>query len=257
MLDLGRTLLIVSTCLAITACGIRGPEHSADLIPPTSTTDHKHDYWFCQANEAGDDWDCVQGPRLVKGPSPTRHPKQPQPKPASMATMPSPDASDLPMQPDPGQVPTDWTNADLADVGMRAVAPAPPPKPAPVLKPNPLSAEPHDWQQFGYRQVTSIALSELPADFYTVQIVAMSSMEALQSFAKEHLLSDALAARIEANGKFYYVLLLGIYDTLTDAKAAAAIRPESLVNIDPWFRKLGSLQAAVQRADDSSTSLVH
>ena len=69
-------------------------------------------------------------------------------------------------------------------------------------------------------------------------------------------MSDALAARVESNGKFYYVLLLGIYETLTNAKAAAASRPESLINIEPWIRKLGSLQAAVERADDSTTSLV-
>jgi septal ring-binding cell division protein DamX len=257
MPDFGRTLLIISTYLAITACGIRGAEHSADPINPTSSNDHKHDYWICEANETGDGWDCVQGPRLAKRPGPTRHPEQPQPKPDSMATMSSPDASDLPMTPDPGQVPTDLTNDDLADDGVRTEAPASQSIPAPILKPKSLSSEPHDWQQFGYRQATSITLSELPAHFYTVQIVAMSSMEALQAFAKEHLLSDALAARTEANGKFYYVLLLGIYETLADAKAAAAVRPESLANIDPWFRKLGSLQAAVQRADDSTTSLVH
>jgi septal ring-binding cell division protein DamX len=257
MFDFGRTLLIISACLAIAACGTWSGGHSDDLTPRAPTIENNHDYWFCQANEAGDDWDCVQGPRLGKSPSPTRHTKQPQPKPASMATLPSPDASDLPMQPDPGQVPKDWMNADSADIEVQTDAPAPLPDPAPVLKPNPLSAGPHNRQQFGYHQVTALDLSELPEDFYTVQIVAMSSMESLQSFVKEHPLSDALAARIETNGKFYYVLLLGIYETLTDAKAAAAIRPESLVNIDPWFRKLGSLQAAIQRADDAATSLVH
>lgn len=256
MLDFGRTLLITATCLAITACGSWGNKRSTDPIPPTSTTDHKRDYWFCQANEAGDNWDCVQGPRLTKSPTPARFPKQPQPEPASIATMPSPDALDSPMLPDPEQDSTDWTNADLADAGARTVAPAPLPKPAQVRKPNPLSAELRDWQQFGYRPAASIALSELPAHFYAVQIVAMSSMESLQSFAKEHLLSDALVARIEANGKLYYVLLLGIYETLTEAKAAVASRPESLINIEPWIRKLGSLQAAVERADDSTTSLV-
>lgn len=45
---------------------------------------------------------------------------------------------------------------------------------------------------------------------------------------------------MEANGKFYYVLLPGTCETLTDANAAAASRLESLMMTVPWIRKPGS-----------------
>lgn len=248
MLDYGRTLMIVSTCLVITACGIWGNKHSTDPITPMPTTDHKRNYWFCIANEAGDDWDCVQRPRLATNPSQTKLTKQPQPETAPIATVQPLNPSDT-LRPDPLQVATGQTNVDIADAKVRTAVPAPSPKPAPVFEPNRQFSEPPDWRQLAYRPSTSIDLSELPAHFYAVQIVAMSSMEALQLFAKEHLLSDVLAARVEANGEFFYVLLLGTYETLADANAAAASRPDPLMNIQPWVRKLGSLQDAIARGD--------
>ena len=260
MSDFGRTILIISTCLSITACGFWGGQRNTASITPASIVEHKRDYWFCHANEAGDDWDCVHDSRLAMEPIPARNLKLQQPELAPVVAL------DLPMPPAPLQVATDLTNADPADVKVRATAPAPLPepvplpepaplpKPAPVLARTPLSVELHDWLRFNYRPSASIALSELPAHFYTVQIVAMSSMEALESFIKEHRQSDVLAARVEANGEFYYVLLLGIYETLASAKAAAASRSESLMNIEPWVRKLGSLQGAVARADELADS---
>lgn len=248
MLDFGRTLLVVSTCIAIIACGNWGNKHSTNPITSTSTADHKRDYWFCQANETGAAWDCVQSPHLAINQSPTRPQRTLQPEPTPIAVAQSFDESAA-LKPDPQIVATDLMNADLADAERRAVVSAPPPKTAPVFKPNPRISESPDWQRLAYRPLASLALSELPAHFYAVQIVAMSSMEALQSFAKEHLLNDALTARVESNDKLFYVLLLGTYETRTDANAAAASRPEPLVNIQPWVRKVGSLQDAVARGD--------
>jgi septal ring-binding cell division protein DamX len=248
MLDLSRTLLIASTCLAITACGIWSNKRSVDPIASKTIYNQKNDYWFCQANEAGDDWDCVQGPRMAMNPISTRFPKPPQSKPDSIATAQSFNVSDTPRR-NPLHAVSDLTNVDSADDEMRTPMPAPQPKPTPDLKSKTPTAVQHDWQQFGYRSSASIALSKLPAHFYVVQIIAMSSLEGLQSFAYEHLLSDILAARVEANGELFYVLLLGTYETLTDAKSAAASRPESLMSIEPWVRKLGSLQDAIARGD--------
>jgi septal ring-binding cell division protein DamX len=247
MLDFVRNLLFVSTCLAITACGSWGNKHGTNPITPTSTVDHKDDYWFCQANEAGVAWDCVQSPHLAMNQSPTRSPRTPEPEPTPIAKAQSIDDSATP-KPDPQKVATNLTNTDLA-AEAPTVASAPPPRAAPAFKPNPRFSESPDWQRLAYRPFDSIALSELPAHFYAVQIVAMSSMESLQSFAKEHLLNDALTARVEANGKFFYVLLLGTYETRANANAAAASRPEPLMNIQPWVRKVGSLQDAIARGD--------
>ncbi len=254
MPDFGRTLLLISTCLALAACGSPGSNRNADPDTPIPNTEYKRGNWFCQANAARDDWDCTQDPRLTTNPIPARLQKLSQLEPAEIATAQSLDAPDW-RTPEPRQVATEPGNAVLTNTGGRTAAPAPPPQPAPapqsapVLEQNPQAAEPPDWQRVAYRPATASALGELPAHFYAVQIVAMSSMEALESFQHEHQLGGILAARVEADGAVYYVLLLGIYETLADAKAAAASRPESLMAVNPWIRKLGPLQAAVRRAD--------
>ena len=242
MLDIGHTLLIASTCLAITACGIWSNTHSVEPITSPTAYNHNSDYWYCQANETGKDWDCTKGQHQALNPISTRFPKPPQSAPAMITTAQSNNVSDTPRR-NSLDVVTDLTNVDSADDLARADIPSP------ALKSDSPSAEVQDWQQSGYRPSASIDLNKLPAHFYVVQIIAMSSMEALQSFAKEHLLSDILAVRVEANGKLFYVLLLGTYETLADAKAAAALRPDSLMSIEPWIRNMGSLQDAIARGD--------
>lgn len=248
MPDFGRTLLFFSTCLALAACGSPGSNRNADPDTPTQNSEYQHGDWFCQANTAGDDWDCTQDARLTTSPIPARLQQLSQPEPAEIATAQSLDAPDW-RTPEPRQVATEPTKEALPNTEVRTTAPAPPPQPAPVLEQNPQAAEPPDWQRFAYRPAAAIALGELPAHFYAVQIVAMSSMEALESFQQEHQLSGVLTAQVEADGAVYYVLLLGIYATRADAKAAAASRPESLMIVKPWIRKLGPLQAVVMRAD--------
>lgn len=248
MFNFDRALLLISTCLTITACGFWGSKRNDAPITPTLIVDYKRGDWFCQVNEAWNNWDCSQDPRLAMKPIPARFPKPPQPEPAPIAAEQLQDALDSPRL-DPLPVVADLTNSDSANHEVRTVAPAPQPISAPALERNPRSAALPDWQRFAYRPTEYSALSELPAHFYAVQIVAMSSMEALESFAMEHPLSGALAARVETDGELYYVLLLGFYETLADAQAATASRPGSLMNSEPWIRKLGSLQDAVVRAN--------
>jgi septal ring-binding cell division protein DamX len=242
MLDSGRILLLVSTCLVITACGFWGNKRNTTPITPTPVAEHKRDYWLCQAQEAGDNWECAQNSRLSMKPVPAQHLILHKPDRKPLVT------SDLPMPPNAPQAATDAKHTGPANAGVQTGVPASPPKSTRALKRIPLSAEPRDRPGLTNHPTDSIALSELPAHFYAVQIVAMSSMAALESFTKEHRLSGALTARVESSGKFYYVLLLGTYDTLAHAKVAAASRPGSLMNIEPWIRKLGALQAAVARA---------
>ncbi len=92
-------------------------------------------------------------------------------------------------------------------------------------------------------------LVDLPAEFFAVQIVALSSKQALESYVKERNLIGMSAARVEKDGKLYYVLLLGIYQTRERAELAAADRPPPLKDIKPWIRRLGSLQTSMIKAD--------
>jgi septal ring-binding cell division protein DamX len=169
---------------------------------------------------AWDGWNCDRRPAPV--------PAQPAPPPA----------------PAPQQLPAIYADVPPVD------APA---TPAPETGVQPRSAgapagEPA-WRRLAYRAASATPMAQLPSEFYAVQIVAMSSFEALEAFRHAHGLDGVLAARIEADGRIYYALLLGVYRNLADARAAAAARPTSLVRYTPWFRKLDSLKAAVARAD--------
>ncbi len=279
MPDFGRALLLTSTCLALVACGFRGDTRSAAPVMPKSIDNHKHGEWFCKANEAGDNWDCVQSPRGFKNPIPTRFTKPLQPEPVLTGTPLSGDTSDSSIL-DPLQVPTDLMDTNLTETEVPTIASTPrsgdrdesaqvtgsippevatnnpqapvaamPPGPALVHMQKPRPAKQPEWQRLAYRPAVPVALNVLPANFYAVQIVALSSRESLDVFTKEHRLSGVSAVRVESNGAFYYVLLLGIYETLADAKAAAASRPESLMNIEPWIRVMESLQDAAVRAE--------
>lgn len=87
-------------------------------------------------------------------------------------------------------------------------------------------------------------LNSVPANYFTVQVCASSSMENLRFFARQHDLSDQWAARTNVNGKNWYVLLLGVYPTRGEAASAlAGVR--NRLDTAPWIRSLGSLQAVL------------
>lgn len=247
MPDFGRHLISVTLCLAVAACGHTGSKRSDTPVTADSSIAPGHGDWFCQANAAWDDWDCSQDSRLAINPLPTPLPKPPQPPPVP-AVMEQGSAVAA-TAPDPLQVDTDPVTTNVAAVGMWTTAAASPPGATPFSGHSQQAAEEPDWRHLAYRPAAVTPLNKLPAQFYTVQIVALSSMEALESFRIAHRLSGVLGARVEAGGEIYYTLLLGVYENLTDAKAAAASRPASLQHMEPWIRKLGPLQDAVVRAD--------
>jgi septal ring-binding cell division protein DamX len=167
-----------------------------------------------------------------------------QPVPPAPAPAPEPAAA-----PAPQQLP-----AIYATVPPVEAAESPAGESAADTRDNAVNAP--DWQQLAYRPAHVIPLKDLPSGFYTVQIVAMSSMEALESFRHAHGLDGVLGARIESGGRIFYALLLGVYETLADARAAAAARPASLQSYQPWIRKLDTLKAAVARADALANAAV-
>lgn len=89
-------------------------------------------------------------------------------------------------------------------------------------------------------EITPVTINNAPADYFTVQVVASSTVTSLNAFATEHGLSNELTAQVTVNNKVWNVLLIGIYPTLTEAKAARAdIRGK--VRTSPWIRTIGSL----------------
>jgi DamX protein len=103
--------------------------------------------------------------------------------------------------------------------------------------------------RLAYRPDRPTALTDLPADFYAVQLMAMSSKDSLEAFVAREGIRNMSAARVERDGELFYVLLLGIYENAETARRAVASLPDEIGGAEPWIRPLGSLQSAMQRAD--------
>ena len=83
-----------------------------------------------------------------------------------------------------------------------------------------------------------------------MQLLALSSPEAVETFVATAGVPGLAAARVERNGRLFYVLLLGIYRNRADAIRAAASPPGELKDLTPWIRPLSTLKQAMLRADD-------
>ena len=97
---------------------------------------------------------------------------------------------------------------------------------------------------------TSLDLLALPADYYALQLLAMSSQEALDSFAAEQGLQGALATRVARDGKIFHVLLAGVYADQAAAEQALGSLPATVRALRPWIRPVGLLQKAIRQAGD-------
>ena len=110
------------------------------------------------------------------------------------------------------------------------------------------------YRQLAYRPDKAVSLLDLPSTFFTVQVIAVSSKDALEAFVRTRQLRSMSAARIERSGALYYVLLLGVYANAELAKRAAQHLPAGLEDATPWVRSLASIQQAMLRADQLSGS---
>ena len=105
------------------------------------------------------------------------------------------------------------------------------------------------YARLAYQPEEPTALMDLPADFYAVQLMAMSKAETLEAYVQAMGLPGLSAARVERDGEPFYVLLLGVYRSRADAETAIEELPAPLEEFNPWVRRLGSLQAAMLRAE--------
>lgn len=187
--------------------------------------------WFCEMAENGEDWDCIQDAELARSPKPTR--------------LPGPKPTDQPAPDEPGPV----AAAEVTGlIGM-----APPEAPSSVATPMTDEATAPEPIQVDSDTDTEVdagtELLDLPASHYALQVLAMSSASQLQDFIASNELAGAVTARVERNGELYYVLLLGVYDTLELAEQASLELPAPLHSNEAWIRSVGSLQNAVLRGN--------
>lgn len=209
-----RSFVWLAVVVVVVSC-----RSSPDLPAPTPSVTNPNDDWFCQMAEKSDEWECIRDSELARDARPTRVPEPPPPP------VPEEDA-----------VPPARPTADPPELTSAADDPA-------SRSDQPL------YKQLAFQPDKPTRLLDLPSSFYAVQLVALSSKEVLDAYAAQERLRGMSAARVENDGRLYYVLLLGIYPDRQSAQTAADNMPAALSDMNPWVRDLGSLQQAMSRAD--------
>lgn len=176
--------------------------------------------WFCEMNEARDDWDCVQDEALARKPKPKRLPSDP-------------------VEPNPFDEEEALTRTDTD--GLSDVA-------------NPSAAI--DFEALALVQIQSDVsrVMSLPPEHFTVQLTTTETKPLADGFISENELKEIeelMTLKLASEGTPYYVVLLGLYETEEAAQAAAEARPDSLADIKPWIRPLGAIQAGITAAASS------
>ena len=210
---LGMCLLI---CL-VSAC----TNSSSRSSSPDPTYDAKGDEragggWFCEMSENEEDWNCVRDQALVANPQPSRVPSGP----------PQDHESPGPESPDPDRFDaTDTSRPNAPSSAALRQDPTPSTRPTRAAPPpnqnNPQTTEVPKHVRLSYQPSQPMALMDLPADFWVVQLVSVSSKEALERYAIEHQFRGMSAARVWSQNQFFYILILGIYETKENAAAAS------------------------------------
>ncbi|MFK5951093.1 MAG: SPOR domain-containing protein [Methylococcales bacterium] len=108
-------------------------------------------------------------------------------------------------------------------------------------------SEPEPEQQMIEEPMMSVGggLAAQPAGMFAVQVVASSSMDQLNFFARQNQLSDEWVAETMVDGKVWFVLMSGVYATKSDAEQALLGLQE--LGTDPWIRTVGSVQAVMSQ----------
>lgn len=219
---------------AITGCS------TATVVNQESANVQARKPWFCQTGEQNEAWNCVKSERLARSPEPTQKP----PKQVKR---------EMPIQASPVLEARLSTPNEISAVPAVAPIPAATPGPSPVKAqrtPREATATPETVPKhvrLAYKPKKAVALIDLPADFWAVQLIALSSKEALEAFANTNDIRGMSAARIATGRDLFYVLLLGVYETRALAKDASTDLPPPFDN--PWIRSLGSLQKGMLEAD--------
>lgn len=98
-------------------------------------------------------------------------------------------------------------------------------------------------------EATAVSVEEeilgQPADYYTVQVMASVDVDRVYKFAEQHQLSVRYIVPTYRDGVTWHVLLLDVYPTLADAKAALQEASYTLPT-KPWIRSVGSVQKLIR-----------
>lgn len=222
--------VFVASALLVSAVGCRGPA-PADVVGSQAANGQD---WYCEpAGEGG--WQCI--PNVVQ--------------PARAATPEPVDAA--PPMPAEEQAPVPVVEQPPAVVQQPPPPAVQQPRPPVVEQPRPTapavpSADLPLYVRLAHR-LDGIPLLELPSDYYAVQLFAALSRAKVEELAVDSGLEGMAGARVERDGKIFYVLLAGVYADQERAERAERSLPPNIRALRPWVRSLGGLQASMRRAD--------
>ncbi|MDP6376335.1 MAG: SPOR domain-containing protein [Pseudomonadales bacterium] len=226
---------------------------SSNQAQQTSATEINRGNWSCQPLPDSEGWNCVTDEN-VETSAPTRPVEKPpdavisvaEPSTASVPP-PAPSPIEPPTSPTPAVSPPAPKTAPPSQVSPEASRGVPADAPPPVTSGD-LSDLPN-YARLAYQPPEPMLLTEIPGEFYAVQLVAFSTREVLEAYARRRNLTGMSAARVARDGELFYVLLLGIYETRARAESAIADIPPPFENLKVWIRSVASLQAAIRAAD--------
>ncbi len=237
---LGFSLLLIT----LAGCSAKGDEQAV-----VSAATKSLEGWFCQMDESGEEWECVQDDALARAPVPTRLPEAAKP-----ATIDPPTPLDNSADP---IIEEDFVDPNLRrDVASETDVTSETIEEQGALPPSPESSPgqpPSDLPKFlklAYQSEIPTAIGELPENLYAVQLLAMGNADQLNSFIEKNSLQGMLNVRLARGDNLYHVLILGIYKTEEIAREASSDLPTALAGIRPWIRDLGTLQTAIIRGDE-------
>ena len=236
-----NVFVLILLLVYLTGCGAQNSSAKLDRASQSNPIP-----WFCQQGVSAESWDCVQDKVLAANPQPTRLPQRKAPAADTLRDAPSAGAEVTAVKTSAtDNRAVQKTPASAADTLLASDRSTP----SAERKLNlPLHVA------LSYQPAQPVAIIDLPDEFWAVQLVAVSSKEALEKYAEQNQLAGMSAARISDGTSFYYVLLLGIYETQEKAQKAVASLTAPLAQHDPWIRSLASLQAAMVRANKLANS---
>lgn len=231
-----RTFIVLSA-FSLGACTATSTANLASA----DTENYNKEPWFCQVAETKGQWECIQSETLAASPKPQRLP-EPLEKPqaelpfvtekfAEALSRPTPVSKPIPIPVPTSQV-AELTQTTLPEKSTQIQA-----------------ADIPAYVALSYRPDKPVSILDLPPNYYAVQLVALSSKEALEAYAKKNNIRGMSAARVATGEKIFYILLLGIYENRSNAEQAIDSLTAPFNTLGSWIRSVGSLQKAMLAAD--------
>ncbi|MDA0790673.1 MAG: SPOR domain-containing protein [Proteobacteria bacterium] len=204
----------------------REPECRSEACGSGQSSSRAQQKYYCYGDQARN-WQCSQKPdtsRITTVIPDEAVPPTTQALATREATLSLPSPSSRPAQ-------ADVTN-DADQAGSAGEAPG--------LLASPIAGPISD-------QDRATALLAFPESSYTIQLIAMRSLDPVQEYAASLGIDRPLYVRIRSNGELWYVLLLGVYPDHASAEEARQNWVGTrILKVSPWVRKVGPLQEEVR-----------